>query len=1208
MASNIGRWPAAIALVLSGFTFGYTVIAENIEFPAAARVINVRDPLYGAVGDGIADDTAAIRAALNAARPSGATAKTVYLPNGTYRITDTIAFPNSRHVLQGQSQAGTIIKLADNAVGYDNPLAPKRVVSTRESTSFSANEFRTSIFNLTIDSGSGNPGAVGLKLHQNNQGGVRDITIRSSDPARAGVSGIDLRGSDRGPGYCKNVTIEGFDTGVDIIGTEYSMVFENLTLRNQRVQGIFNIWNILTIRGLISENSVPVVRNYTDTTNRFEWAIMTIIDATLTGGSATEPAIDNQSAIYLRNVTTSGYLAAIREHGTIVPGATIAGEYVYPRALTIHRSQPASLNLPIEDAPEIPWDAPASWASVEAFGGSGTDANDDAVALQAAIDSGASTVYFPAGRYILNATIFLRGNVRRVIGMESSIEAGGALATLDAPVFQVVTDGPPEVLVERISADPRNATMFENTTSRTLILRNSGMGNAHRGSGAGKLFIEDIVGGPWRIGPGQRAWMRQCNPENVGVKVTNDGGQLWLLGLKTEKQGTPLVTRNGGSSEVLGGLIYPVQTLLLEEPMFINDEGRLSVVIGESSYSDTELYRVIVQEKRAGETRRLHLNETPRRVGFGRGASLCLYAGNTTGAPASTPPAANYPLSEGSGATTADASGAGRTATLFGPTWTTGLSGQGLSFDGNDSVQIPAGFMNSRQGSVSVWINTSHDYTDLGMIFYGTSSSSPTANGGGAENELHLNFIANDRVAFFIEGGALPDLSLSTPTALNDGRWHHLVATWNLGGWSDLYVDGRRVASTRQLYNDFDLSFNVRLGRPNAGVRFYNGSLDEVRLFNTAISHAEVLDLYFGGLGVTNYPPAVDAGRDLTVQTLARQVTLEGQATDDGQPSGTLTVGWTVVSGPGTVVFSDLTAPRSTATFSQPGRYTLRLSAEDTLVTTTDDMIVDVFDLLPVPWTNADVDLTGVGLAGYTLYTPGNPAFTLHAAGFGIGGLASSGGDTFHFAYQPLFAYSGYQITALVPNAVGPDADAKAGVMFRQEATERGTANAFLGLTPTGLIFQNRGGSGGGTGVVFSSTTLTAPLWVRMTRVNTNQVRGEYSLDGTAWTDLGLATVNVGGGVRYLGLAATSGNGGVRQAFTFDRVDFIDPTLPRRGDVNCDRIVDFNDIDGFVVALTGEAAYALIFPECDYRNADANADSSVDFNDIDAFVALLVGG
>lgn len=62
------------------------------------------------------------------------------------------------------------------------------------------------------------------------------------------------------------------------------------------------------------------------------------------------------------------------------------------------------------------------------------------------------------------------------------------------------------------------------------------------------------------------------------------------------------------------------------------------------------------------------------------------------------------------------------------------------------------------------------------------------------------------------------------------------------------------------------------------------------------------------------------------------------------------------------------------------------------------------------------------------------------------------------------------------------------------------------------------------------------------------------------------------------------------------------------GDLNCDRAVDFNDIDPFVTAIIGEDEYAAEYPNCDYLNGDVNRDKAVDFDDIDGFVDCLING
>ncbi len=60
-----------------------------------------------------------------------------------------------------------------------------------------------------------------------------------------------------------------------------------------------------------------------------------------------------------------------------------------------------------------------------------------------------------------------------------------------------------------------------------------------------------------------------------------------------------------------------------------------------------------------------------------------------------------------------------------------------------------------------------------------------------------------------------------------------------------------------------------------------------------------------------------------------------------------------------------------------------------------------------------------------------------------------------------------------------------------------------------------------------------------------------------------------------------------------------------RGDTNCDGAISFEDIDPFVVALSGVASYAAAYPDCLWLTADCNGDGWVDFDDIDAFVETL---
>jgi hypothetical protein len=98
------------------------------KFFPKAIAINVKTQ-YGAKGDGVTDDTKAIRKAIqeNHRRP-------IYFPAGTYLVSDRLEYRNLSGKfeaftwLQGQNRATTTIRLKNNAPGYADPTHPKAVV------------------------------------------------------------------------------------------------------------------------------------------------------------------------------------------------------------------------------------------------------------------------------------------------------------------------------------------------------------------------------------------------------------------------------------------------------------------------------------------------------------------------------------------------------------------------------------------------------------------------------------------------------------------------------------------------------------------------------------------------------------------------------------------------------------------------------------------------------------------------------------------------------------------------------------------------------------------------------------------------------------------------------------------------------------------------------------------------------------------------
>jgi hypothetical protein len=100
-------------------------------------------------------------------------------------------------------------------------------------------------------------------------------------------------------------------------------------------------------------------------------------------------------------------------------------------------------------------------------------------------------------------------------------------------------------------------------------------------------------------------------------------------------------------------------------------------------------------------------------------------------------------------------------------------------------------------------------------------------------------------------------------------------------------------------------------------------------------------EIILGDPPPSNSAPQVSAGPDQTV-TMPTNAVLDGTVTDDGLPSGSISSIWTKVNGPGTVTFDEASSVDTHAGFSTDGTYTLRLTADDGALTSSDDVVITV--------------------------------------------------------------------------------------------------------------------------------------------------------------------------------------------------------------------------------------------------------------------------
>ena len=209
-----------------------------------------------------------------------------------------------------------------------------------------------------------------------------------------------------------------------------------------------------------------------------------------------------------------------------------------------------------------------------------------------------------------------------------------------------------------------------------------------------------------------------------------------------------------------------------------------------------------------------------------------------------------WPLDGTNGNLTVDASGNGNSGTVNGAS----LSASGringcLVFNGvNTSVQITNPVRNDF--SIAFWVNTTQApgsgqwYNGVGLV---DGDASGTANDFGTA-------MVGGKFGFGIGN---PDTTILSTSLINNGAWHQCVATrQQVTGTISVYVDGSLQATGTGNRNTLNGSARLLLGAIASGNGFFNGSLDEVKIFNRTLGSNEVATLYNSSVYSPSTAPA----------------------------------------------------------------------------------------------------------------------------------------------------------------------------------------------------------------------------------------------------------------------------------------------------------------------------------------------------------------
>jgi len=208
---------------------------------------------------------------------------------------------------------------------------------------------------------------------------------------------------------------------------------------------------------------------------------------------------------------------------------------------------------------------------------------------------------------------------------------------------------------------------------------------------------------------------------------------------------------------------------------------------------------------------------------------------------------AYYPLDETSGTTVADASGNGNDGTLMGnPQWVPGmplLGGSALDLDGSGDY-VNCGYdqlfdMANNEITVAAWVT---------IRAIGGEWRAAVAKGESAWRLGNVNL--DPRFHFGITVWNAPDTaSVDGVTAVGYDEWHHIAGTFN-GANINVYLDGVLDASAITTEPIGTNSLNVLIGdNPEATGRYWDGLIDDVRIYDYALSQSEIA--YLASAGAT---------------------------------------------------------------------------------------------------------------------------------------------------------------------------------------------------------------------------------------------------------------------------------------------------------------------------------------------------------------------
>jgi len=171
------------------------------------------------------------------------------------------------------------------------------------------------------------------------------------------------------------------------------------------------------------------------------------------------------------------------------------------------------------------------------------------------------------------------------------------------------------------------------------------------------------------------------------------------------------------------------------------------------------------------------------------------------------------------------------------------IAGYSVSFDGtNDYVDLgTSDLLNPSSLTVSVWIYINGAGAGSLPTIYSSSKSANGQSGG-----IAIAYASN-KIRFYLDRtGSSGWVFAESNSTVSTGQWYHLVGTWN-GSTVTLYVDGVAQSTTASASTiGYNTALPATIGKYTSN--YFNGLIDEVALFDSALSASNITSIYNSGV------------------------------------------------------------------------------------------------------------------------------------------------------------------------------------------------------------------------------------------------------------------------------------------------------------------------------------------------------------------------